>query len=116
MTWTNRVQNESALCVCREEEFEWKCDTVHAYKEDSGWIEPSIPTIFKADGTSIMTIEPGLEEDNKHFSQVKKITLDGQVAQMTEGQFAVTDLLAWDEESGTVYFMATRGAAKYRVS
>ena len=102
----NRIQNESYFCKCIEAGNAWECNVEHEYKQQSGWLEPATPKIFDDSGTRVITIEPHLENDGRYYDQLIMIE-NGNVTKLSEGQFVVTDILAWDEPTETVYFMGT---------
>ena len=103
----NRIQNESYYCKCLESESFWDCTVEHEYKQPNGWIEPATPKIFNDNGTRVVTIEPHLENDGRYYDHL--IMIEGSESyKLTEGKIVVTDVLAWDEDTETVYFMATR--------
>ena len=117
----NRVQNMSVIskCVQRDKTNCWHCMMIHEYAQHNGWIEPvsidyriqfsAINKIFSKDGSRLVTIEPHLEQNGKSYNHLILIDLTtGSVSQLTKGLFAVTELLAWDEISGSIYFMGHR--------
>ena len=111
VVWLNRVQNESYTCKCVENEKKnWQCTILHEFKQQNGWIIPHKPShIFNKDGTGMVTIEPQLQNDGKHYNQLILVDcMEGIVVQLTQGKFDVTKILVWDEVSGTFYFMGTK--------
>lgn len=107
MVWMNRIQNESAVCVCHEEATTWTCSVMHMSKQENGWIEPGAPMFFNDAGSELITSLPSLQNDNLNYAHVAKIGLDGKVVFLTSGSMVVTDILSWDQRNHAVYFMAT---------
>ena len=114
----NRVQNESCICKCIEWDTKsWQCIILREYKEQNGWImdlkqeknNQKVRSIFNKDGTGMVTMEPQLQSDGRYYNQLIMIDcMEGNVIQLTKGKFVVTQILAWDEVSGTFYFIGTK--------
>jgi len=107
VTWMNRVQNSTVLSTCLESESSWNCETVKYFEESNGWMDPATPVLYSPDG-DVITIWSKLENNNLHYPHIVKIDTDNNMEYLSEGQIVVIDILAWDDNSGTVYFMGTK--------
>ena len=107
VTWMNRIQNSSVLSECQEAAAVWTCVTILARDQPGGWIEIAPPPLHTSDG-AFLVIRPSEQADGMTYPHVAMVPRGGgQVTFLTEGQFVVTELLDWKEESATVYFMGT---------
>ena len=104
----NRIQTESIISECREENSAWQCSRVFGEMEKDGWIEIESPPVYGGGGGDsfiqiLSSLQPG---DNRHWRHIAKINKNtGETIFLTEGNFVVTSILSWQE--GTVYFMGT---------
>ena len=108
----NRVQNESYICKCIENYIQsWTCTILYDNKQQNGWVVHGYGDryIFNNNGTGMVTWKAQLQKDNRtHNHLVLVDCIEGSVVYLTGGKFVVYQILAWDEISGTLYFIGTK--------
>jgi len=107
----NRIQNESIMSSCTETTDGWTCENTFERKQVNGWLDPGSPMFYNENGDSVVMQLPSLQNDNLTYPQIQRTTYNASYTTtncLTSGKQAVTEILAWDEETKTVYFMATK--------
>ena len=111
VTWMNRIQNESVISECREDGTSWTCVKVFSQEQKDGWIEIMPPPVYSGSSSNLfIQILPSVQEASglsyPHIARVDTSVGEDKVF-LTQGQMVVTEILAWDQETDLVYFMAT---------
>merc|ERR1711963_264760 len=103
--WTNRVQNESSVSVCKADGSSWPCESVANPIQRKGWLDVFQPPQYSKDGKSYLQILP-LKFGDLHYPHIKVYT-DNDEYFVTNGEFVVTSILHWNENDAKVFFMGT---------
>ncbi|XP_049787513.1 venom dipeptidyl peptidase 4-like isoform X1 [Schistocerca cancellata] len=108
--WMNRVQNEAAIVVCSTVDF--SCKNILEIKEPKGWIDLFVPPKFSDNGDKMIIILPQ-EEDEKngafrHITLVDRNFVPPKMTALTTGKFVVTEILAWDTTTRTIFYLANQ--------
>lgn len=122
VTWTNRPQNYSIITVCGG-----RAGTCHFNideKVTNGWIDTLRP-YFVPDGSKYfikLPVNDGKSGHYKHVCQVsiKSVMERGQKLVLTQGEWEVTSIVGYNNESQDLYFIGTGGDSRkrhlYRIS
>jgi len=107
VTWMNRIQNSSCISECREEGSQWQCVAILTQKQAGGWIEIAPSPVYNSNGDFLVVL-PSRQESGLNFPHVAMVPVGGGEWQfLTSGEFAVVEILHWDEENNLVYLMGT---------
>ena len=77
------------------------CSTIYEQKMSNGWANIKLPEVnSKAD--KFLKIEPRPYKDGRSFPHLKLFNINGDSKFLTQGQFAVLDIIGWDEDKQTM--------------
>ncbi|CAL7939159.1 unnamed protein product [Xylocopa violacea] len=110
-TWMNRVQNEAYFHLCYVHDPLPNCTVALSHFEQHGWVEQFEPPVFSSNGDSFLTILPIRQHDATHWRHAVAITnvtsgTPSTVA-LTSGRLVVTEIVSWDQEKESLYYLAT---------
>uniref|UniRef100_A0A672LGB6 Inactive dipeptidyl peptidase 10-like n=1 Tax=Sinocyclocheilus grahami TaxID=75366 RepID=A0A672LGB6_SINGR len=112
--WLNRAQNASILTVCDS-------TTGACIKETSEvWLsKQNQEPFFSRDGSRFFLTVPVKQGGRGDFHHVAMFTSQARVDQnevrhLTSGNWEVTQILAYDENSQSIYFLSTEGSSTRR--
>ncbi|XP_068083268.1 venom dipeptidyl peptidase 4 [Anabrus simplex] len=107
--WMNRVQNVGKLVIC--DSTRSLCESTLDLQEKHGWLDLFVPPKFSSDGSKIILIYPHEQDGGvgafRHVTMAVRKPSGVQFKPLTIGTFVVTEILAWDENSHEIYFLAT---------
>jgi len=122
--WTQEVGSSVVYTVCgpgsRDEE-SWQCNIVgmdgsgyYNNYNHLGWTELVSPPLYSRDGSRMVTVISTDQGQNVGFfphivifSLSKGQSGPSLPVEITRGQYEVTQLLFWDHDNDTIFFMAT---------
>ncbi len=94
---------------CQEKASDWKCRKIYLLQQPDGWIDETIEPYYNMNSSSFLLILPVLQASvNRTFKHIGRVDGKGKPVMLTAGNFVVTEILSWDEDSQVVYFMGTR--------
>lgn len=104
--WLNRRQSISVLVNCNLKQD--KCSIVKEHTEANGWVDIHTP-FFDETGTKMIEIQPLYHQDQR-FPHVARFDFNTLVTDdLSPGNSTVTEILGWDQDSDTVFFIASPG-------
>ncbi|KAF4520670.1 hypothetical protein B566_EDAN006346 [Ephemera danica] len=106
VVWMNRRQNISIVSICSEPL--WNCEDNHVERQNGpGWTDAFESPIFSEDGSFYLVRLPVLDGEAGRFPHVNLVSVTPRrVTPLSHGTYEVTKVLAWDEETHFVYFLA----------
>ncbi|RUS77449.1 hypothetical protein EGW08_014787, partial [Elysia chlorotica] len=108
VTWLNRKQDRAILTLCSAASGFCKKST--ELKSETGWLDVLHPPMFSEDGSRYFIIAPQKSgTDGFYFRHVAMVEIragDGQdkMSFVTEGDWEVTEIKGYDQETQTLYF------------
>ncbi|XP_059473020.1 venom dipeptidyl peptidase 4 isoform X2 [Neocloeon triangulifer] len=108
--WMNRIQNR--FMITAHEFANGSPLTIMDHTQPDGWVDLFVPPTVSSDGNRILVIHPhnqGTAGDFRHLTLVTRDPIKGTKATiaLTQGEFVVTSIVAWDEANNKVFFQAT---------
>ncbi|XP_072401438.1 venom dipeptidyl peptidase 4 isoform X2 [Diabrotica undecimpunctata] len=100
---TNRVQNKSSILRCSTN---GSCEEEVSQTESKGWITPIVP-IYSKNGTKRLEVLPQPEGDDRYDHLVLTDVKTKTAKRLTHGKFSVLSIIAWNEDTGLIYYSAT---------
>ncbi|XP_071488052.1 A-type potassium channel modulatory protein DPP6-like, partial [Diadema antillarum] len=109
VTWWNRPQNISLITLCQVDS--GVCDVNYEHQTPNGWIVQRGDIIFADGGESYFTILPQREGPKGNYYHIAQVTSKdaeaGEVTFLTQGQWEVTSIVAYNKDANTLYFLST---------
>lgn len=104
--WLNRRQNISVLINCDLERD--KCSIVTERTEPNGWIDVKEP-FFDKSGHRMVEIQNLYNSDQRfpHAGRFNFLSLTTE--DLSPGNSTVTEILGWDQETDTIYYVVSPG-------
>ncbi|CAL8070492.1 unnamed protein product [Orchesella dallaii] len=104
--WSNRLQNMSVISRCRASR--WICRQIYTVTiPDTSWLDFVEPPLFSFDGRSCLMRIPKRDGEAGHFRHIVWLDIEsGREIPITHGPFEVTQIVAWDQSTQTIYFIA----------
>uniref|UniRef100_A0A4W4GX00 Dipeptidyl peptidase like 10 n=1 Tax=Electrophorus electricus TaxID=8005 RepID=A0A4W4GX00_ELEEL len=115
--WLNRAQNVSILTVC--DSTTGACIKRHEETSELWLSKQNQEPFFSRDGSRFFLAVPVKQGGRGDFHHVAMFTMQGradqnEVRHLTSGNWEVTEILAYDENSQTIYFLSTEGSPRKR--
>lgn len=109
--WLNRRQNDSVLVNCDLQKD--KCDIVKERIEPNGWIDIRDP-MFDKSGEKMVDIQPLYQGDHR-FMHAARFDFKTHITEdLSPGSNNVMDILGWNEETDTVYYLVAPISKPYQ--
>lgn len=104
--WLNRRQNVSVLVNC--DLGKDKCSIVREHSESNGWIDVRTP-FFDKPGNKMLEIQYLYHGDQRfpHAGRFNFLSLTTE--DLSPGNSTVTEILGWNQETDTVYYIVSPG-------
>lgn len=110
ITWLSRPQNVSILSVCDIKSS--KCVDNYRVEAENGWLEMSQPVVVSGKGDKYFITLSQKDGDYGSFKHIAKIDASsndkGVGMFVTSGRIEVKKILAYDDDTNTVYFLGVR--------
>ncbi|XP_016110512.1 inactive dipeptidyl peptidase 10-like isoform X3 [Sinocyclocheilus grahami] len=115
--WLNRAQNASILTVC--DSTTGACIKRHEETSEVWLSKQNQEPFFSRDGSRFFLTVPVKQGGRGDFHHVAMFTSQARVDQnevrhLTSGNWEVTQILAYDENSQSIYFLSTEGSSTRR--
>uniref|UniRef100_A0A673HID4 Inactive dipeptidyl peptidase 10-like n=1 Tax=Sinocyclocheilus rhinocerous TaxID=307959 RepID=A0A673HID4_9TELE len=117
--WLNRAQNVSILTVC--DSTTGACIKRHEETSEVWLSKQNQEPFFSRDGSRFFLTVPVKQGGRGDFHHVAMFTSQVQIRQdrnevrhLTSGNWEVTQILAYDENSQSIYFLSTEGSSTRR--
>uniref|UniRef100_A0A673HLD0 Inactive dipeptidyl peptidase 10-like n=1 Tax=Sinocyclocheilus rhinocerous TaxID=307959 RepID=A0A673HLD0_9TELE len=115
--WLNRAQNVSILTVC--DSTTGACIKRHEETSEVWLSKQNQEPFFSRDGSRFFLTVPVKQGGRGDFHHVAMFTSQARVDQnevrhLTSGNWEVTQILAYDENSQSIYFLSTEGSSTRR--
>uniref|UniRef100_A0A672LF15 Inactive dipeptidyl peptidase 10-like n=1 Tax=Sinocyclocheilus grahami TaxID=75366 RepID=A0A672LF15_SINGR len=117
--WLNRAQNASILTVC--DSTTGACIKRHEETSEVWLSKQNQEPFFSRDGSRFFLTVPVKQGGRGDFHHVAMFTSQVQIRQdrnevrhLTSGNWEVTQILAYDENSQSIYFLSTEGSSTRR--
>ncbi|GFN99846.1 inactive dipeptidyl peptidase 10-like [Plakobranchus ocellatus] len=107
VTWLNRTQNKAILTLC--EASTGFCKMSIEVKSELGWLDVIHSPVFSKDGSRYFLIAPQKLESEDYFRhvamvEIKESNKKDKMSFITEGEWEVTKIQGYDDETQTLYF------------
>ncbi|KAK3791198.1 hypothetical protein RRG08_047106 [Elysia crispata] len=107
VTWLNRKQNKAILTLCSATSGDCKKST--ELKSETGWLDVLYPPVFSPDGSRYFLIAPQKSANGGYFRHVAMVEIragerQDKMSFVTEGEWEVTKIKGYDQQSQTLYF------------
>jgi len=113
--WTNRVQNYSVYSICEAKYGDCYINQVENTHEGRGWIDMSKPVFIKDNYLIVHPEQDAMTGYWKHIAIISTpIRREGFRIYITQGQWDVLEILAYNSETNSVYFIGTDNDPKAR--
>ncbi|XP_017324623.1 inactive dipeptidyl peptidase 10 isoform X2 [Ictalurus punctatus] len=115
--WLNRAQNISILTVC--DSTTGACVKRHEETSELWLSKQDQKPFFSQDGSRFFLTVPVKQGGRGEFHHIAMFTTQirvdqNEVRHLTSGNWEVTEILAYDENSQTIYFLSTEGSSRRR--
>ncbi|XP_051998498.1 inactive dipeptidyl peptidase 10-like [Xyrauchen texanus] len=115
--WLNRLQNISVLTVC--DSTTGACVKRHEETSDVWLSRQNQEPFFSRDGSRFFLTVPVKQGGRGDFHHVAMFTSQvrtdqNEVRHLTSGNWEVTEILAYDENAQSIYFLSTEGSPTQR--
>ncbi|XP_016110510.1 inactive dipeptidyl peptidase 10-like isoform X2 [Sinocyclocheilus grahami] len=110
--WLNRAQNASILTVC--DSTTGACIKRHEETSEVWLSKQNQEPFFSRDGSRFFLTVPVKQGGRGDFHHVAMFTSQNEVRHLTSGNWEVTQILAYDENSQSIYFLSTEGSSTRR--
>ncbi|XP_062862751.1 inactive dipeptidyl peptidase 10-like [Trichomycterus rosablanca] len=115
--WLNRAQNVSILTVC--DSTTGACIKRHEEMSELWLSKQNQEPFFSQDGSRFFLSVPVKQGGHGEFHHIAMFTTQvradqNEVRHLTSGNWEVTEILAYDESSQTIYFLSTEGSPRRR--
>lgn len=109
--WMNRVQNHMIVKTCGKE----NCDQVLNLTSKTGWIDFFKAPNFNKNGSQFIYLGPQPQKGtNDSYQHLTLVSIDtGKQTALTSGQYAVLEVLHWNDDTNTVYYTANAKDTPY---
>lgn len=102
-TYMNRVQNEAYIQTCQDK----SCKPLYSMSSKTGWLDFFKEPTFNADGTEFVYITSQPQSNNDSYRHLTLVSMtDGKQTALTQGNFIVSNVLAWDTDENIVFYAA----------
>ncbi|XP_031623304.1 venom dipeptidyl peptidase 4-like [Contarinia nasturtii] len=111
LTWMNRVQNRAIVEACQGK----TCHKVLDLSSSTGWVDFFKPPTFNKDGSQFVYIMPQFQRgSNDSFNHLTLVSMNtGKQTVLTSGNYAVLEVLQWNEDTNTIFYAANHENASY---
>uniref|UniRef100_A0AAV2K5B3 Inactive dipeptidyl peptidase 10-like n=1 Tax=Knipowitschia caucasica TaxID=637954 RepID=A0AAV2K5B3_KNICA len=115
--WMNRAQNISILTVC--DTTTGACVTRHEESSELWLSKQTQEPVFSRDGSRFFLTVPVKQGGRGEFHHIAMFTSQfradqNEVRHLTSGNWEVTRIVAYDENSDNLYFLSTEGSPRRR--
>ncbi|XP_059198256.1 inactive dipeptidyl peptidase 10-like isoform X3 [Centropristis striata] len=115
--WLNRAQNISILTVC--DTTTGACVTRHEESSELWLSKQNQEPVFSKDGSRFFLTVPVKQGGRGEFHHIAMFTTQfradqNEVRHLTSGNWEVTKIIAYDENTENLYFLSTEGSARRR--
>ncbi|XP_051564354.1 inactive dipeptidyl peptidase 10-like isoform X1 [Myxocyprinus asiaticus] len=115
--WLNRLQNVSVLTVC--DSTTGACVKRHEETSEVWLSRQNQEPFFSRDGSRFFLTVPVKQGGRGDFHHVAMFTSQvrtdqNEVRHLTSGNWEVTEILAYDENAQSIYFLSTEGSPRQR--
>ncbi|XP_035703535.1 inactive dipeptidyl peptidase 10 isoform X2 [Folsomia candida] len=106
VVWMNRRQNVSIISTCQSPRFQ--CQEIYTVKNPgTGWLDFIDPPLFSQDSKTCLLRIPWRDGEAGYFRHVVWLDISSRKEiPITRGPFEVTEIVAWDQASQYIYFIA----------
>ncbi|KAG7502666.1 inactive dipeptidyl peptidase 10 isoform X1 [Solea senegalensis] len=115
--WLNRAQNISILTVC--DTTTGACVTRHEESSEVWLSKQNQEPVFSKDGNRFFLTVPVKQGGRGEFHHIAMFTTQfradqNEVRHLTSGNWEVTRIIAYDENTDNLYFLSTEGSSRRR--
>uniref|UniRef100_A0A3Q3LKL2 Dipeptidyl peptidase like 10 n=1 Tax=Mastacembelus armatus TaxID=205130 RepID=A0A3Q3LKL2_9TELE len=112
--WLNRAQNISILTVC--DTTTGACVTRHEESSELWLSKQDQEPVFSRDGSRFFLTVPVKQGGRGEFHHIAMFTtqVKNEVRHLTSGNWEVTKIISYDENSDDLYFLSTEGSPRRR--
>ncbi|KAL7385749.1 hypothetical protein ABVT39_027724 [Epinephelus coioides] len=115
--WLNRAQNISILTVC--DTTTGACVTRHEESSELWLSKQNQEPVFSKDGSRFFLTVPVKQGGRGEFHHIAMFTTQfradqNEVRHLTSGNWEVTKIIAYDENTDNLYFLSTEGSPRRR--